>query len=362
MTPSLETGLDIVKDQTHARRLLGAFLETGRLPHALLFTGMEGVGKKEAARAFAMACNCKSAPREGNTVPREALFGTVPCGRCLPCRKILTGNHPDIHVVESARSVIKIDRIRSLCHQLSLRPFEAKRRMAVIVDAPRMTQEAANCLLKVLEEPPSRTVWILTASQRSDLLPTIVSRCHVIFFHPLPESRIRTTLQKTCGFSKDEAAVLARMAHGSLPKAVAMAGLASEDASWLNQRKRLISASGLDSPETLASGSLLWCLRFAERLAAEKEHLFEILEILQAYLRDLVVLKKGSNAVFNRDLLQDMQQVSRHLSLDTLLTQMEVIQKAQRDLEAHVNPRLALETMMICLRKAYHEKSRRNPV
>jgi len=358
----MEPDFDILKHQKHANRLLGAFLKSGHIPHALLFTGIEGSGKRDAAFAFAMACNCEESPTDWVQGLKKTVFGPIPCGCCLPCRKIVSGNHPDMILLAPEQSVIKIARIRQLSHELSLKAYEAKRRVAVIVDAPRMTPEAGNALLKMLEEPPPQTLLILTAVQRSDLLPTLVSRCHSIRFHPLPESHIAAVLQNRLGLSADEADALAPMANGSLSRALAMANREAGASKWLNRREAIISASGLDHPETFSFEPLTLSLAFAERLSVEKERIPEALEILQCYLRDFIALRWTSPYLFNKDLTQEMQYVSQHTRLEVLMTQIEAIQRAQRNLTANVNPRLALETMMIHLRNACHEQDCRNPL
>ncbi len=353
---------DILKDQKQASRLLSAFLKSGHFPPALLFTGIAGSGKKDAAAAFAMACNCEQSPSWVEPEVQETVFGSIPCTRCRSCRKIATGNHPDIAVLEPIHSVIKIERIRRLCHQLSLKPYEAKKRVAVIVDAHRLTLEAGNALLKVLEEPPPRTLLILTAPQRSDLLSTLVSRCHPVRFCPLPDHRIAAALQARFGLSQEQAALLAPMAHGSLSRAQAMAGPDSGSGNWLHQKRLLLSAARLDPTETRASDSLTLSLAFAERFSTPKERIPERLEILLSYLRDLMVLRWGSPHLINKDLTREMQYASQHVSRETLLAQLDAVGRAQRDIESNVNPRLVLETLMMDLSKGDHEENRRNPV
>jgi len=362
MTPLIKPDLDLLKDQKLARRLMGAFLASGRLPHALLFSGIGGSGKKAAAVAFAMACNCRAAEAKEMRASGKALWNGLPCGDCAPCRKILSGNHPDILVVDAGGNTIKIERIRRLCQDLSLKPYEGDRRIAVILDAPRMTPEAANALLKVLEEPPPETLLILTAAQRSDLLPTLASRCHPVNFHPLPEGRIAAILERRCGISADAAATLAAMAHGSLSRALALADSPADAAEWQHRREVVFSAAGLDHPDARISQPLTVALVFAERLSLEKAGIPETLEILQSLLRDTMVLHWRSGHVFNKDLIEKLQYASQHIHPDVLLAQMTAVQHAERDLTANVNPRLVLEKLMIELRDACDEKDRRHPL
>ena len=166
-------GFDSIIDQERPIRILLSLLFHGTIPHALLFTGIEGVGKKTAAVALAMACNCRRP------------VAVEPCGECAACRKIAAGAHPDILRVSPAGAMIKIDQIRELCQVLTMKPYEARVRVVIIADAHTLNPAAGNALLKMLEEPPARTVLILTAPQTGDLLPTIVSRCQHIRFKPI---------------------------------------------------------------------------------------------------------------------------------------------------------------------------------
>ena len=147
-------------DQKRPARLLSAALYSGNLPHAFLFTGIDGIGKKSAAMALAMAGNCAHR-LTGNTVSPKT--GAAPdelhfCGKCPACKKILSGNHPDILLVAADGPIIKVDQVRTLCARLALKPYEADTRFAIIPDAHKLNPEAGNTLLKILEEPPGQTV------------------------------------------------------------------------------------------------------------------------------------------------------------------------------------------------------------
>ncbi|MBW2248732.1 MAG: hypothetical protein JRF62_16445, partial [Deltaproteobacteria bacterium] len=156
-------------------RLLTTLLQNGTIPHALLFIGIEGVGKRTAAMALAMACNCKAIKpehfsermkiRSDGNIPSDQIKTISPCGRCNSCRKIESGNHPDIIVLNPSGPFIRIGQIRELCGTLAMKPYEARLRVVIISDAQTMNLSAGNALLKLLEEPPDRTILILTALQ-----------------------------------------------------------------------------------------------------------------------------------------------------------------------------------------------------
>lgn len=145
-----------------------------RLAHAYLFVGPAGIGKKASALTIAMLVNCQDALK-------------APCGVCSSCMKITSGNHPDVYLLGSDEG-IKIDDIRQMLGRLGLRAFEAQVKVFILQDADRMTNEAANSLLKALEEPAPHTLIILTSSAPQNCLDTIKSRCHTVPFFQIQDS------------------------------------------------------------------------------------------------------------------------------------------------------------------------------
>ena len=206
-------GFDDIIGQDRPLRLLATLLHKGSIPHALLFTGIAGVGKFRSAMAFAMACNCTHQSHPHPSIRpagpgSDLLQAARPCGQCISCRKIESGNHPDILIVQPSGAFIKIDQIRSLCDTLAMKPYEAKTRVVILTRAESMNASAGNALLKVLEEPPPQTILILTAVEKSDLLPTIVSRCQHVRFNPIPSQVLEQALVTTHGLDPQEARIL----------------------------------------------------------------------------------------------------------------------------------------------------------
>ena len=191
-------------------------LQQGRFPHALLFVGPEGIGKRSFARALAQALLCETrSPTELD-----------PCAACPGCLQVEAGTHPDF--LEVARPEDKhelpIRVIRALCDQFGLKPARGVRKVAVVDDADDLNDEAANAFLKTLEEPPPGAVLILIGTSADVQLPTIVSRCQVVRFDPLPAADVAALLQEQ-GVVPDatEAARLAALADGSLRRALGLA-------------------------------------------------------------------------------------------------------------------------------------------
>jgi DNA polymerase-3 subunit delta' len=344
-------GFDSIVDQDRPKQILTTFLEKGTIPHAILFTGIEGVGKQAAALAFAMACNCKGQD-PGRFEPDNAVssdrneyhFSGDPCGKCRSCRKIQSGNHPDIIHIKPSGDYIRIAQIRTLIETLALKPYEARRRVVIISRAQTMNPAAGNALLKMLEEPPDRTILILITEQTADLLPTIVSRCRHIRFNPISRKSLAALLTDQNGVNGQKALLIAGMAKGSLTRAQTM-----HRTDWIQWRNWLIQASGLDQPASLLSRPSGLLLAFAEKLAADKSLLSEALEVMKSWLRDLIVSGYNPAKVINADLTESIQHASKKCSVNSLLYKINAIETAQRDLEANANVRLTLELMMMRL-------------
>jgi DNA polymerase III subunit delta' len=345
---------DSITDQKRPVRILAAFLKKRNIPHALLFTGIEGVGKKDAALAFAMACNCTGEKRrrsesiDNATIKNDLPAAVNPCGYCRSCRKIESGNHPDIIRIRPSGASIKIDQIRGFCDTLAMKPYEARVRVVIISDAHALNPSASNALLKMLEEPPDSSILILTACQISDLLPTIISRCQHIRFNPVSVKSIETRLIENQGLAPDKASIIAAMANGSISRAFAM-----NNSSWINRRNWLINAVGpyqpdqSDQPGTLFSMSSGMLMAFAEMLKKNKDFLFDSLEIIKSWLRDLVIYNFHPEKIINKDLITKIQYASQKIDIKSLLLKIDAIQAAQKDIQSNANLRLTLETMMM---------------
>jgi DNA polymerase-3 subunit delta' len=329
-------GFDSIIDQDRPVGILTTLLQNGTIPHALLFTGIEGVGKESTALAFAMACNC--AGEISSTTLQET---KIPCGICKPCRKIEAGNHPDIIRVKPSGPFIKIDQIRSLCQTLAMKPYEARRRVVIITDAQAMNPAAGNALLKMLEEPPVRTILILVATHPSDLLPTIVSRCQQLRFKPISNKYLESVLVQDYDLDAGDAMIITTMAGGSLSRALRM-----HRTQWANRRNWLIKEM-----DSLSSVSVNRLLAFGEQLSKNKDILQDSLEVMKSWLRDLVVGKLKPERVINQDLAQKIQQASQKMSIASLLDKIDTIQATQNAIRAGTNLRLALETMVLRLAK-----------
>jgi len=234
---------------------------------------------------------------------------------------------------------IKIDQIRTLCQTLAMKPYEAKTRVVIIADAQAMNPAAGNALLKMLEEPPVRTVLILLAPHTSDLLPTIVSRCQRIRFYPVSRKYLISVLVNEHGVEVGEAQIIANMAGGSISRALQM-----HQTDWISRRNWLVCES-----EALSMGSVNRLLAFGELLSKDKQGLPEALEVIKSWLRDLVAAKISPQNIINHDLTAKLQQTSQKITLSSLLSKFEAVQSTQNAIKAGINTRLALESMILKL-------------
>lgn len=332
-----------IADQKIPSRILNTLLRKGAIPHALLFLGMEGVGKQAAAKKFAMACNCLANSANTSSLCSDKngalknLENEIPCGVCISCRKILSKSHPDIIEIKPSGSYIKIAQIRDLCEILALKPYEAKIRVVIISDVQTMNAAAGNAILKALEEPPERTVLILTATEQSDVIPTIASRCQFIRFNPVSQKRLAEMLVETKGIKPDSAAMFAAMADGSFTRALDIGSVAR-----LRKRDWIINET-----ESLSLKEIGKCLAFAEKLSKDKEEFLEFLGILKIWYRDIIVFKYHPEKIIFFDLLDKIQNASDRHTKPGLLSRFDAIESSLQNIRANANLRLTAETLLL---------------
>lgn len=314
-----------------ARSVLARMAARGAFPHALLFVGPAGAGKSDVALRTAMVLNCAYG------IPSEGLDGVGACD-CRSCRKIRSGVHPDLHRTAPEGPRIRIDRIRDLIHRLSMRPNEARVRVAIIEEAGALNPEAGNALLKLLEEPPDRTVLILTAAQPSDLLPTLVSRCRTLRFLPQCRHHRGKEFADRFGLSSERALALAALPEPEPPADAETAAFCLGRRDWVIDTAVAILQG--DGPPTLP-------MAFAERLAADRDAAPGRLAVLQTWLRDRLVHPYTPEAVFFPDRDERVHTPTGPLGHGTLIEILQAVETARRRLESNANARLTLEAMVL---------------
>ncbi len=309
-----------------AVELLKRSLAEGRVAHAYLLLGPPRIGKRTLALNFAQALNCQAQAQDR------------PCGQCLSCQKIDHGTHPDVRLVEGEGGTLKIDQIREVQREASFSTHEGRWKVYILCQMERATTEAANCLLKTLEEPPAQVVLILTATTGEALLPTIVSRCQVLSLRPLPVDETRRALEERWGIEPERAELLAQLSGGRLGWAVE----ASE--TTLKQRQTRLA----ELAEVLTQGRVER-LAYAYQLsrAARPD---EVLSLWLSWWRDLFLIKVGCPAqITNIDHQAVLKSQAETYSLPQIKDCIHDIQVAVQQLDDNVNPRLALEGLMLKL-------------
>jgi DNA polymerase III subunit delta' len=297
-----------------------SFLEksavNGRPAHAYLFTGTEGIGKKRVALQLARLLNCPDAEKDRD-------------GTCSVCRRITSGNHPDVIVESPERNIIRIERIRSLRNFFRYAPVEARFRVAVLDDAHTMNKASQNALLKTLEEPPAGSILILVTANPFLLLPTVRSRCRRVRFSPIPVDALAELLSRDKGIPDLKAQALAAMSCGSVARAL---DLNASD--YLELRDKVISF--LERP---GSAGVAGLLEFSAELASDGERIRDAIEVAVTWVRDLLVTKIGPDAssLVHRDSLDRIAVAAQHQSAEQLILVYEELAKAAALLEADIN-------------------------
>lgn len=309
--------------QDRAIAVLRSSIGMGRVAHAYLFSGIEGCGKKKTALAFVQAVFCGR---------DEA------CGVCSSCRKVASGQHPDLHILEPDGAFIKIDQVRDLQKELSYRPFEAPKKACIIDGADRFNLSSGNSLLKTLEEPPGEALMILIAPERSAVLQTILSRCQALAFQPLSGELIEGRLVRD-GFPQEAARVAATLCGGSLGRGIEIAtdGVLDGRGSFLTR----ITALSLSDAAALFAA--------AEEFAADKEGLPELLELLLSFLRDILIYRSTPEALVNTDLMDLIAREAARRSEADVMELIEQLIAMRRMFVRNVNARLALEVFFMRL-------------
>lgn len=320
----MTTGFEAIIGHRQQIHLLENAIQHQRVAHAYLFAGPVGIGKRQVAQAFAGVMLC-----ENNNG----------CGHCNACSKMATESHPDVHKLQADGHSIKIEQVRTLQAQLALRAFSGRGKICLIDDAHLLTREAANALLKTLEEPVPGTFIILISSAPEMLLPTIRSRCQQISFLRLPQRDLAQHLSRQLSLSPAEAAVLAAVSDGSFHKA-----LGKNQDLYLKKRVELIQALS-----ALTATSTIQTFEFAQDLKGEKDLLDEILGIFEIFFRDLLLHKLGQAeaAMINQDQMPLIQQQAGLLSAPQILTRIEAVGRARKDLAGNINAHLAMDHMLM---------------
>lgn len=306
-------------------RILRHMDERKRMPHAILLSGPSGIGKFMVASVLATALLCQASPG--------------PCGSCQSCLQVSYGTHPDLLLVSPDGANIKIEQIRNLQHEVAMTPYVSARRVCMIDGAELMTVQAANSLLKVLEEPVGDVVFILVASNKQMLLPTIISRCMNISFQSLiPDILAQALVDK--GFSTLQAEVAARLSRGRMGTALAM--LEPDGFAIRNQGANILESLFEDGLKNVWDTAVT-----LEKM--ERNDFLQLVGYFTYLLRDLlmIVTGQGRESLFNIDIAEWLSGQADRWSEEGLLEALKVVENARRALKANANARLTSEALLI---------------
>jgi DNA polymerase III subunit delta' len=309
--------------------ILEAAIASDKLPHALLLTGPAGIGKTTLARELAKALNC--------------IGDGPPCQMCIHCRQIESGSHPDVSMIERAdgKESVQIAQVRALREAAALRPYQGKWKVYIIAGAEVLTLQAADALLKTLEEPQPQVTIVLTAIEADALPATVLSRCRSMPLQRLDDETLAASLLQR-GVEADEARRLARLARGN----VGWALQAAKQPRIAAQRREMLERLG-EVPDMDLDARL----QLVEAMTSDRKDRSSVrqqVELLILLARDLVLVKGGLPPRTALDEQQEAlrRQAERH-SLAELSAYVQSIRQAMIRIDANVDPRLALEAALV---------------
>ncbi len=299
--------------------------------HAYLIDGPEGVGKRRLAYTAAQTMMCEN-PRDGE-----------PCGECPACRKVMGGNHADLHYITTDGSSIKDEQIEGIQGILFSKPFDGDHTILIIDKADTMTPRAQNRLLKTLEEPARTVSVFLLTEKRSDILPTIVSRSVIIRLGPVEAEEIRQFLIGSCGANEKDAEIAAVCSGGCPGRAVRLL----QDEDFQQRRERSIACA-----KALAeAGSLPEFMQTLEEDLGDKEESLAFLDMVLLWYRDLLLLSlEAGEGIMNRDRAEELDAAGKKVSRKQILRTLQELENAKQDIRMNANRGYVIRNMYLKIR------------
>ncbi len=319
--------LDDIRAQAPAVAFLKRSLAAGRVGAAYLFIGPPGVGRRSTALAFAAAANCERGLPAG-------------CGACRSCLAVGKEIHPDVTVWRKDKEKnFSVEQVRDLCGSLGLKPYWGGRKVAVVDEAETMSLGAANAFLLTLEDPPASSLIVLVGTSKELLPETIVSRCQVVSFQPLPEALVTELLGRENPSSEGEAALAAAVAGGSLDAARGFMEKGASQA-WDTGLRLLVSAA--------AEGARAACLE-SDIIPKTREDVDRLLAIMQRVVSLALRRRLGLGGAWpSYPQLEDcLRRLAGALDEAGFLAVLAGLEASARAVRGNANPRLAVDALMI---------------
>ena len=329
-----------VYGQDHLLKRIESTLKQRRQSHAYMLCGPPHVGKMALALNLTQALNCLEGPG-------------VPCGACNQCTRIANGHHADVRIVtpgyseegRSTRTVIGINDIKEALRRVSLNPYEGSTSVVIFDSAELMSDEAANALLKTLEEPPPQVMFLLLATNSESVLPTIRSRCQDMSLHPLSKDLMIEVLVTQYHATRAQAEQLFRLSRGCMGWAVG----ALQDPQILEQRQADLEKL----QETLEAGletRFTYANEVATMFGKERGAAQELLALWLRWWRDLLLIKEGADTfLHNADHEDSLKNQASSLNTVEILQFINRLIQTMSSLDNNANPRLAMEVLMLNL-------------
>ena len=301
----------------------------GQVRHAYLFCGPPGLGRRTLALRLAQALNCT-----------QPISAGVPCGTCRDCKQIEAMRHPDMNVIqaETEGGTLKVDQVREVQHSLSLKPYQAKYRVALFLRFQEANDNAANALLKTLEEAPAHAILLLTADNPEQLLPTIVSRCEILRLRPLSVSAIEADLLER-GVDEERARLLSHISGGRPGYARRLV----DDITLLEKREER-----LDDLQTLLPAPRVAKFSYADKLSKDKDAMRQTILIWLSYWRDVMLrVAQAETPLINIDRNMEIEFLAGRLDLSTARRVVSDLESTLEKMERNVNSRLLAEVLLL---------------
>jgi len=334
---------DIVGHEQTTEHLRAA-IAAGRVSHAYLIAGDEGIGKKTVARAFAMTLLCE---KNGLRPEGPADAGELPdaCGECSACRQVLSGNHPDLIVVSHEKeNSISVDEIRQqVVEDVDIRPYRDGYKIYVIPDAEKMTVQAQNALLKTLEEPPAYAVLLLLTQNEEAMLETIRSRCVLLKLRPVRGEQVRGYLMKKLAVPDYQADIFEAFAQGNIGKAVKLATSESFGRVLELSENILLHVKEWSTADIMAA---------VKKLAEDKSSVQDFLDLAALWYRDVLYFKatRDPDGIVWRDRLREIRARASVSSYEGVQEIQAALNRAAVRLKANVNFELAMELLLLTMK------------
>jgi DNA polymerase III subunit delta' len=311
----------------------------GDIRHAYLFCGPPGLGRRTLALRLAQALNCT-----------RPIAAGIPCGTCRDCKQIEAMQHPDMNVIQALDAdglpkeggTLKVDQVREVQHSLSLKPYQAKYRVALFLRFQEANDNAANALLKTLEGAPAHAILLLTADTPEQLLPTIVSRCEILRLRALPVSAIESDLLAR-DVDEERARLLAHISGGRPGYARRLV----DDVTVLEKREER-----LNDLQTLLPASRVEKFTYADKLSKDKDVMRQTILIWLSYWRDVMLrTAQADTPLVNVDRNMEIEDLAGQLDLSSARKVVGNLEDVLEKMDKNVNPRLLAEVLLLDLPK-----------